>query len=142
MNVTRRLAAVAVMWSAVSTGCASFMMAQDSALIVSGQVFDDRTQAGRVALEPEDVQPVQRGQPVAGCAVRLARRTTAPGTPGFTGTDTTDPDGRFSVFGGREPGSYDVTLAVDCPGYAAVEHVFLHRGPRSYKAAVFVERAP
>jgi hypothetical protein len=111
-------------------------------MVMTGQVFDDRTQAGRVSLDLEDVQPTQFGAPVPGCAVNIARRPATPGAATTAGGDTSDTEGRFSVFGGRDPGPYEVTLSVDCPGYAPVEHVFVHRGPRSYKAAVFVGRAP
>jgi hypothetical protein len=141
--VTLQSIALAAACVAVAAGCASLTVAQGSGMVVTGQVFDDRTQAGRVALEPEDVPPTQFGTPVPGCAVNIARRTAIPaGMTANADGDTSDTEGRFSVFGGRDPGPFEMTLSVDCPGYALVEHVFVHRGPRGYQAAVFVGRAP
>jgi hypothetical protein len=131
----------AVGCSAAAVGCASFVVAHDSNLVVTGHVYDDPTQSGRVSLDAEDVPPVQVGAPVPGCDVQVGRRSgAAGGGTAVAGADRSDTDGGFSVYGGRQPGPYEMTLTVECPGYAAVEHVFLHRGPRSYRAAVFVGR--
>jgi hypothetical protein len=117
------------------------VVARDSGLVVTGHVYDDPTQSGRVALDAEDVPPAGLGAPVRDCDVQVARGSGgAGGVTAGAGADRTDVDGRFSVFAGRQGGPYEMTLTVDCQGYALVEHVFLHRGPRSYRAAVFVGR--
>jgi hypothetical protein len=116
------------------------VVARESGLVVTGHVYDDPTQSGRVALDAEDVPPTQFGRPVPGCDVQVARGAAAAGLTAVTGVDTSDNDGRFSVFGGRQPGPSELKLIVECPGYAPVDHVFVHRGPRSYRAAVFVGR--
>jgi hypothetical protein len=135
--------ALVVGCSATAIGCASMTIAREGGLVITGHVYDDPTLAGKVALDTEDVPPTQLGTPVPACDVQVARRPAGVGgASGAPAADRTDVDGRFNVFAGEQPGPYEMVLAVECPGYETVEHVFMHRGPRSYRAAVFVTRAP
>lgn len=136
-----RTIVLAITFGASSAGCASVVVSRDANLVVLGHVHDDPSQAVRVTVDSENRLPPLSGTPVAGCEVTLtSRAVTGPGAAAFAAIDRSDAEGQFSVFGGREPGPYDVVLTVECPSYAPVEYVFEHREPRRYRAAVFVAR--